>query len=327
MSLLRESETMKTKIIFALVAIGGILGFTGCKPKTTTLTGQVFIATQGGDNVKLGDVEILLIEKSQASDFLKQKQPLFESETASRQKEFLDAKETFEKVQSDYDLFTAENKNKGFSTDCDDHKFLTNNLFATDTNCIKIKSQAETFLRQADALGRYALQLNAQQERAEAQGNYETSEALKMREYAVDGQEEKAETDANVLLEQLDKVVMSIKAEKYKRLEALGNQFGHAKQMLTSFPSCEDYLADFSPIVIQKTLSDADGKFSFTYPRNQLLTIYTSAQRSILNRTERYYWLIDAPTNADTVQVFLSNNNLVYADPDGYFKLKPKRSP
>jgi hypothetical protein len=38
MFLLRESETMKTKIIIALVAIVGTLGLIGCKPKTTTLT-------------------------------------------------------------------------------------------------------------------------------------------------------------------------------------------------------------------------------------------------------------------------------------------------
>ena len=44
----------------------------------------------------------------------------------------------------------------------------------------------------------------------------------------------------------------------------------------------------------------------------------------VLNKTEKYYWLVNAPTNAESVQIFLSNNNLVEIDPDGYFALKPK---
>jgi len=44
----------------------------------------------------------------------------------------------------------------------------------------------------------------------------------------------------------------------------------------------------------------------------------------VLDKTETHYWLVDAPTNAETTQIFLSNNNLVFADPDGYFKIKPK---
>ena len=47
----------------------------------------------------------------------------------------------------------------------------------------------------------------------------------------------------------------------------------------------------------------------------------------ILNKTETYYWLIDAPSGSKAAQILLSNNNLVFVDPDGYFKLKPKEAP
>ena len=73
--------------------------------------------------------------------------------------------------------------------------------------------------------------------------------------------------------------------------------------------------------------SDADGKFSFAYPCDKALTIFPRAQRGVLNKTEQYYWLVNAPTNSVPAQVFLSNNNLVFVDQDGYFKLKPKRGP
>jgi len=96
------------------------------------------------------------------------------------------------------------------------------------------------------------------------------------------------------------------------------------KTNLENSPTVADYLEDFLPVVVQKTLSDSDGKFSFTYPRDKMLAIFAHAQRMVLDKTETYYWLVDAPTNAETTQIFLSNNNLVFADPDGYFKIKPK---
>jgi hypothetical protein len=40
-----------------------------------------------------------------------------------------------------------------------------------------------------------------------------------------------------------------------------------AKGQLANFPTIEDYLANFAPTVFQKTLTDADGKFSFTYAK------------------------------------------------------------
>ena len=93
---------------------------------------------------------------------------------------------------------------------------------------------------------------------------------------------------------------------------------------LELYPTPADYFEDFSPVIIQKTLSDADGKFSLNYPRNKMFAIFAHAQRMVLDKTETYYWLVDAPTNVETAQIFLSNNNLVFVDPDGYFKLKPK---
>jgi hypothetical protein len=35
-------------------------------------------------------------------------------------------------------------------------------------------------------------------------------------------------------------------------------------------------------------------------------------------------WLVNAPSGVETAQLFLSNNNLVTVDLDGYFRIKPK---
>ena len=79
---------MKTTWLI-LGVLTGFLVFAalGCKPKATTVSGQVFIVTKGAENVKLGAVEILLIEKPQVTEFLQKKQPAIESEMASKQEE------------------------------------------------------------------------------------------------------------------------------------------------------------------------------------------------------------------------------------------------
>ena len=93
---------MKTRIAIALVTIAGILGMMGCKPKETKLSGQIFIVTQGGDSIKLGDVEILLIEKAQAVSFLANKEPAVNGKIASAQQEFDVAKESSKNAYAAY---------------------------------------------------------------------------------------------------------------------------------------------------------------------------------------------------------------------------------
>jgi hypothetical protein len=86
----------------------------------------------------------------------------------------------------------------------------------------------------------------------------------------------------------------------------------------------ESYLSDFYPTYIQKTMTDADGRFSMSYPKNRTFTIYAVGQRNTLNRMEHYTWLVDAP-KANQDEFYLSNNNLATVDPDGYFAITPKR--
>jgi len=199
-------KSLPILIFTALVAL------TGCKPKETTLSGQMFIVTQGGENIKLGDVKIILVEKTQVAGFLQMKAPVIKSELTARKEEYYAAKAEAQKIVDDD--------------------------------------------RQAQGVG------------------YQEISAAAEREYA------------------------SI------------NRFKNARANYLNFPTAEDWLTDFSPIAIQETLTDADGNFSITYPRNKSLTIFAKAERTTQTDTEKYYWVIDAPTNSPTVQIFLSNDNL-----------------
>ena len=82
---------MKAKIIIPIVAFAGAIALSGCKPSETKITGQVFIATSGGMSVRLGAVEVRVIEKQQAIDFIRK-----------RRSEIPAAKQELEKAQRDY---------------------------------------------------------------------------------------------------------------------------------------------------------------------------------------------------------------------------------
>ena len=213
---------MKAYLFFPVILL--TVGLLGCKPKITsvTATGQIFIVTRGADNIKLGAVEVLLIEQQQAHDLLRRKQPVIASTIASRQAAYKLAKDEHEKI------FAA---------------------YSGDRTSTKLYQETVVAERRRDAA--------------------------------------KEKHDEN-------------------------------------FPTGEDYFVDFSPAVVQKTFSDAEGRFSLTYSRDKSFALYAKAQRTVLNETERYYWLVNAPTNSESAQVFLSNNNLVFVDPDGFFEVKPK---
>ncbi len=58
----------KTVYLFGICAV--VISLTGCKPKQTTINGQIFIATTSRENVRLGAVQVLLIEKQKATNSL-----------------------------------------------------------------------------------------------------------------------------------------------------------------------------------------------------------------------------------------------------------------
>jgi hypothetical protein len=315
---LLESETMKIKFIIAFVATAGILGLAGCKPKATTVSGQVFIVTKGAENFKLGAVEILLIEKPQVTEFLQKKQPAIESEMASKRQDITNAEQEVATAQ------TNVNKAEAYFD-----WFTTNKPYKTNADYFKASSEWDNLLKQYIRQTNYVNQVYAYA----TTNQLDDENAEKTFFAAIKKREEMAER-LNSLTDQMRPIKTAALAAEKDKLEivksSLTKAVSHAdtvKTILENSPTPADYFDDFSPVIIQKTLSDSDGKFSFAYPRNKMFTIFAHAQRMVLDKTETYYWLVDAPTNADTAQIFLSNNNLVFVDPDSYFKLKPKEAP
>ena len=312
---------MKIKILPILI-FAALVALTGCKPKETTLSGQVFIVTKGAENVKLGDVEILLIEKSQVTDFLQKKQPAIELGMASKREDLTNAEQEVatalinaNKAQAYLDWFTA------------------NKLYKTNADYIKVSSEWDNLFKQYVRQTNYVEEIAATTKNLQDTATYANANlvaAVNSFEAALNERDKMAEK-LNLLNDQKKSIKMDALAAEAGKLESIKSKVmeansdaAMAKKNLDNSPTVENYFEDFSPTGIQKTISDSDGKFSFSCSRDKPLTIFVRAKRAVLDKTETYCWLIDAPIGKTAAQILLSNNNLVFADPDGYFKLKPK---
>jgi hypothetical protein len=306
---------MKFKIIIVLVAIAGTLGLVGC---TRKIDGQIFIVTRGAENIKLGAVEVVLVDKTQVLEFLKSKEPDIELKIASYEQTILAASNELQKAQFAYDKFEAIKPDPLTSY----QSYLTNFFLShyypdfdtTKSRIISLRQQSAKLSAQANALKTRRLNLENQ--------GYSVEESDQENNLYVQDIEIMSEEDSE--LQKLHDFIDQSGGLFKKAVEIAQSHIDDTKTLLKQTPTVNDYLSDFSPSG-QRTMTDADGRFSFSYPKNKLFTIFATGQRSVLNGTEKYYWLVDAPTGTDT-KLYLSNNNLVTADPDGYFKfeLKPK---
>lgn len=272
--------------------------------------------------MKLGDVEILLIEKSQVTEFLAAKLPMVESEMTSLRLAYGSAQTNLQTAQSNYDLFEADKPNKDLESETD---FLSNKIFLSypDFNAEKLKCQ--NLRHTANDLSKTSDRWESEARDAQNAGNYDLAGNYSSYSESASSEAINVGEQADAEFSKLQDFVNQIEAEKLSALNAANAAESSAQAAFDCSPTPEDYLADFIPSAIQITRSDADGKFCFVYPKSESFTIYATAQRSVpMNGTEKYFWLIDAPTNSETGQIFLSNDNLVYSDPCGYFQIKPK---
>jgi hypothetical protein len=314
---------LKPPLVLAAVLTAGLLG---CRPKETAVSGQMFIVTRGAENIKLGDVEVLLIQKQEAMQFLKTNQPAMESRIASSQHQFAVAQEGAKRAQADYDSATglarAATKVLGAATTKDVEKaqadyrsFVANSPLFANADYVKISAERERLLQEIAALKQKSVSLETQAERFR-------SSHPNLANHALAAQLEGVVAEMAEKGHQLEETGRLAK----EKLDAAQSRLVTVKTELEGFSVAEECLVNFSPAVAAKTRTDADGKFSITFPRRKAFTIFAKATRTVMANagTENYFWLVDAPVGAEKTQVFLSNNNLASADPDGYFKFHLK---
>ena len=231
------------KTYYCLITLLLLVSLSGCKPKETTLSGQAFIVTQGGENIKLGLVEVQLIEKDAVKEFIQKKETEIDPKITAIQREIEDATTNYQKTKI---LFNYDNH-------------------LSDT------PEYKEMLAKADAFNREIGSQNL-----------------------------------------------------YTPVDLAFARLCRATNAVEQFSTTKDYFDSLILPNFQRTLTDADGKFYFSYPQDRNLAIFAKAERLVNGKIEKYFWLVNAPSGIEKAQLFLSNNNLVFTDPDGYFKMKPK---
>lgn len=372
---------MKLKSLI-LVVIVGVIGLAGCKPKETTITGQVFIAASGGISFRLGAVEVLLIERQQVTNYLQKRRVVISDKIKAatqamleaRQRDMADiesqvktcqinvsneeqkveeAQKQFDPVKKEYDQFMATQPlltNAVYVKVKKDLTFRTG-LIPSQQQAIKdmeknvqqssrpgqavwvTDSKTVGHLAQPNETARMGLNRAFETYLANAKNDLANTyvqikndqQALSKMENGVD------EFQANKLhnAESLLDTAKSRLTQAQSRLDTAKSHLENIKKgslLAPNSPTVDDYLYGFTPTVVKKANTDADGNFSLTCPCNKHFTIFARAERATLSEHEKYIWLIDAPVKPEAGQVLLNNNNLIEVDPDGYFKIILKKN-
>ena len=345
---INNESFLKMKTLHIFTAIFFFLSLFGCKPKEapkpkeTALSGQVFIVTRGAENIKLGLVEVQLIGKKSIQEFIQKRQSDIDAEIVSRENSQSSAKSDFEQAQMDYEIFQTNNPmTKPSYTQLSEQRFamegemasLKQQYIATNSERVKLSANAEALSRGLQS----AIELfgagSTPANKAGVLASNANNEAMEYQKTSSELLEKniqfKYACDAKINMLNFKKGI--IEQETAKQKGELLEQIAAAKSKLesatTSYEHCpkaEAYFDGFVPMVFQEATTDADGRFLISYPRDKALAIFAKAERLVGSKTEKYYWLIDAPSGTEKAQLFLSNNNLVSIDPDDYFKIKPK---
>lgn len=269
-----------------------------CAPKNTK--GQVFIVTRSAENIKLGLVEVVLLDEHDVTAFLAKKKPAVEAEISVRAENLRKCEQALQEAQHELEEFPKTNV-----------------------------SNSSVFI--ADKRRRADLKREVEDYRYERRLAIELADAEKFKELRARLEETvEKEQELNVLEEKLSRLqgpVDATNATFLKRLRSAESQFAEAKDHLEQFPSVNFYLADFSPVPVAKAVTDADGKFELKLPHKARIAVFAKSSRKVGANTENYTWFFWLPSATDKTPLLLSNNNLVFTDYAGnVLPVKPKET-
>jgi hypothetical protein len=298
--------TTTAKKLFTACSLVCLLG---CKPKEISTSGQIFIVTQGAENINLGAVEVDLIEKHQVEDFLK-----------DRQKEIVLKLDADRKWRDE--AAAAANVAKTNLTVAESNYRATMNKLPSDLDIALIRQQIAALKNKRSAL--VANWATLQREISET----------RLPDSLTDLQEP---LQKQILLNSNSISLLVKKLEQHEAYSEASKHVQEASDMLSAaeskaekvqntpfrYPTVDDYMVGFKPAVTMRVVTDADGRFSMTYPRDQAYSLMATATRRVMDKMEDYFWLIDAPTNSPDPKIILSIVNLSSLDPDNYFPVKP----
>jgi hypothetical protein len=305
--------------------------------KPHTLSGQIFIVTQGRENIKLGAVEIILIEKQQVTDFLRQRQAAIDDQIRTKKMAFNDALDAIATAKSNIETAT-DNLQAAVARSESSAEYLriqaqkdalsrTNAVLSDQKGLLESQLKAYGVSEPSDLYGALSPDPRVRQEQ---QQNLSDQGVDLRRLIPLLSQYKKVSEllsfrvgEELALGQQLGEILRHAGDEERPKVGTAQNAYNTAdsraaslREALNHIPTTDDYLSGLlgAVSVARRTLTDADGRFSFACPKRKAFMLYANAQRKVPSEygthTEEYYWLVDATTDNGNAQIFLSNNNL-----------------
>ncbi|HET6975222.1 MAG TPA: hypothetical protein VFI24_02780 [Pyrinomonadaceae bacterium] len=252
------------------------------------LHGEVFIVTNGRQNIKLGLVEITAIPEGQIQPFV--------------EKKLLGINLEFSKYKSLEQSNSAQvqNSQRAFDSSKTQYDLLNGQLDAARAAANKAEEDASSSI----ALVGY----DSPQEVSAYQAALLKAETLKRRAEQLATQLDTARSDLDLKRDALT-AATSASRDQLRKVVA----------MLDS-----EHLFEGVPVDGPKAVTNSDGQFSIKLRANQRYVIAAKAERRVFDSTEHYYWLVWVSADGNQAKpVMLTNNNLIgEGSSDAVFKPK-----
>jgi hypothetical protein len=142
---------MKLNILFLCFAIYAFSFIANCSPSAPEVSGDVFIVTKGGTNIKLGLVEIFIYKENNIKPYIKSKYEFAKAKILPLQADLNKMKHEVEKLKKECDETT---KHEDRYKDIDDEKY-TADLHASREIIYKYSDKYNEFHKTYDELSRY----------------------------------------------------------------------------------------------------------------------------------------------------------------------------
>lgn len=287
--LAKPDKVLSLKTVTLIAALFALLVALLCgvlRPKTVTATGQMFIVTKGGENVKLGAISVIIASQ----DYIRNQMPSVTAAVRSRMQEL---NSNTAKAKSEY-LFATNNYDSAVEAACNQ-----------SPNYARLRSEINTLEAKANSL-----ELLASRSDDPSQSVDLLSESIKVRDIIVN------DSDAlNTIWSYITtKITLNVLRAEKNYIVLKGEE--------SRFPGPEDYFSLLNVRPAITSVTDADGRFTLVYRLTDKFSVIALAQRAAPSGDEHYLWLINAPTNSG--QLLLNNRNLATVDPDRYFPIRPK---
>jgi predicted nuclease with TOPRIM domain len=329
----------KSAFLFVVLALATISALTGCGRRVQP--GQIFIATQGSQNVKLGAVEIFVFDETTINSFVKQKQAEIAQQRDRLRREADTAQNEFQKVEEPYkkaigkyldakgryndqaDVVRRETEktkeldisSQGVIADINDY---SNKIAEADQQIADVQKDAEKRAAIAqDELTRKEILSRVNYDPAVIHANDDKlycQTALK--ELLPKSNELKQRiTEQQAVLDTENQKLAKIEtemAEKQKSAKSAEESYYDAQsklnvanQAITDFIPAQILFKDL-PRPVAQIVSDAEGKFRLELPSGGRCAVFAHAQRTVAE-TESYYWLVWTDGGGD---LLLNNANM-----------------